>query len=262
MYAFDEALAQSLVFQAEDLSDTDVLPAQILERLPFPCFYIQAASVVANGYDGFFVWLERGGEDVRLRFLFTSSDTQSFLPGSVSLRREVPLVDCFPGAEEMAQEVIERAYRGDELALRLIAGTLPSDAPAGTFLQKMVLRAVQLVLYIVSTDAEISAPGKKKEPSVEGSGGNLENSSTSFEAEIYEVGVVVGTALRREAGAARGGGGGGKTGAKRAHVRRGHWHHYWIGPKKSPERRLVLKWVNPVGVGGTENAAVQVTPVK
>ena len=31
---------------------------------------------------------------------------------------------------------------------------------------------------------------------------------------------------------------------KSLHVRRAHWHHYWIG-KQDGERRLVLKWVAP-----------------
>lgn len=44
----------------------------------------------------------------------------------------------------------------------------------------------------------------------------------------------------------------------RPHLRRGHWHHYWTGPKICPEsRNLVLRWVAPVAVGGAdENSPV------
>ena len=261
VYAFDEALAQSLVFQVEDLSDTDVLPAQILNQLPFPCFYVQAADIVANGYDGFFVWKERGGEEIQLRFLFVSANCQSILPGGVSLRQKVSLGDCFPGAEEIAQDVIYRAFHGDELALRLIAGTLPSDAPAGAFLRKMVLRAVQLVLYIISADAEVSSSPKIEKTPSEGVLVNSENDLTYVDTQIYDVGVAIGHALRQDARSSRGAGGG-KSAARRAHVRRGHWHHYWTGPKKDPDlRQLVLKWINPMNVTGIENETVQVTPV-
>lgn len=35
------------------------------------------------------------------------------------------------------------------------------------------------------------------------------------------------------------------TGAsKKPHVRKGHWHHYWVGKRNSPNRRLILKWIN------------------
>lgn len=35
---------------------------------------------------------------------------------------------------------------------------------------------------------------------------------------------------------------------KSPHVRRGHWHHYWVGKKGSDERRRVLKWVEDITV--------------
>ena len=31
--------------------------------------------------------------------------------------------------------------------------------------------------------------------------------------------------------------------AKRPHARRGHWHHYWHGPRNA--RQLILKWTAP-----------------
>ena len=37
-----------------------------------------------------------------------------------------------------------------------------------------------------------------------------------------------------------------KTGnKKRPHVRKGHWHHYWIGSKKGRNRQLKLNWIAP-----------------
>lgn len=33
----------------------------------------------------------------------------------------------------------------------------------------------------------------------------------------------------------------------RPHMRRGHWHHFWTGPKNEPENRLlVLRWLSPM----------------
>ena len=36
-----------------------------------------------------------------------------------------------------------------------------------------------------------------------------------------------------------------------AHTRRAHWHHYWTGPMNG-ERKLILHWIPPVYVSGTE----------
>ena len=34
---------------------------------------------------------------------------------------------------------------------------------------------------------------------------------------------------------------------KRTHWRKGHFQHYWTGPKSKPEeRKLILNWVEPV----------------
>lgn len=64
---------------------------------------------------------------------------------------------------------------------------------------------------------------------------------------VWEVGYRVGTALR----AARAGVGhdhGASHASPRAHLRRAHWHHHWVGPLGSPERRLELRWHPPVVV--------------
>lgn len=45
-----------------------------------------------------------------------------------------------------------------------------------------------------------------------------------------------------------------------SHTRRAHWHHYWIGPK-SGERKLILHWIAPVFVSGTESGVAVVHKV-
>lgn len=41
------------------------------------------------------------------------------------------------------------------------------------------------------------------------------------------------------------------------HVRRAHWHHYWIGKRNTDERKLILHWIPPTLVRGTKcDAAV------
>ena len=38
--------------------------------------------------------------------------------------------------------------------------------------------------------------------------------------------------------------------SKRAHMRRGHWHHFWVGSKTGDDRKLVIKWIKPIAVKG------------
>lgn len=44
----------------------------------------------------------------------------------------------------------------------------------------------------------------------------------------------------------------GKGRAKKSHIRRGHWHHYWTGKRGSDERKLIVKFLMPVIVNGDE----------
>lgn len=55
IFSFDDDLAAALAAQAEDVQDTDVLPADLLLHLPYPCVYIKA-PVLLDRIDGFFVW--------------------------------------------------------------------------------------------------------------------------------------------------------------------------------------------------------------
>ena len=48
--------------------------------------------------------------------------------------------------------------------------------------------------------------------------------------------------------------------AKRPHMRRGHWHHFWTGPMDSAQdRKLVLKWLPPIFVGSSQDGEMPVT---
>lgn len=40
----------------------------------------------------------------------------------------------------------------------------------------------------------------------------------------------------------------------RAHLRRGHWHGYWVGPKD--KRRFEYRWLPPMAVGGLDDPQI------
>ena len=41
---------------------------------------------------------------------------------------------------------------------------------------------------------------------------------------------------------------------KRPHVRRAHWHRYWVGKKNSDDRELIIKWVSECFCGVTDSS--------
>lgn len=83
------------------------------------------------------------------------------------------------------------------------------------------------------------------------------------EVRGLDVGIRVGAALRKARRRYEGTENPGTGARKRAHTRRGHWHHYWTGPKNG-ERKLILKWTAPTFIhpeDGTDDGVV-VFPVK
>lgn len=84
------------------------------------------------------------------------------------------------------------------------------------------------------------------------------------EVRQVDVGVHVGSTLRstRKGGSA-GKGSGGAGGEKAAHVRRGHWHGYWTGPKDGA-RVLQIQWTAPTIIHPDkfEDTKPQIVPVK
>lgn len=64
-------------------------------------------------------------------------------------------------------------------------------------------------------------------------------------ATVTEVGARIGAQLREyKRYASESAGGGGHV---RPHMRRAHWHRFWTGPR-SGERKLILKWLEPIFV--------------
>ena len=117
-----------------------------------------------------------------------------------------------------------------------------------------VLYMAQLVLYTQAENADLQS-----RPS-SGCGGKKKKRAPGVPKppKITDVGVRIGQTIRKTTPSVpspdRETGGGWIV---RPHSRRGHWHHFWTGPKKEPsERKLVLRWVAPTFV----NADGDITP--
>lgn len=220
---------------------TGVLPCELLRRLPEWCVYVETPGWAQEGVraHGFFAHLEwdanTGHEE--LRFM---------IDGDEGLRL-IPLV-LHLGPWGLA-EAVERTQQE---ALRRMP-----DAPPGHWMGR-VARAMAdlarpmltLVLYLCSEAPEVEpadgAPRRPGRPRPV----RTKRGPRLFPPDrpmVWHTAFRLGRALQeaRESGA----GVEGRRGP-RPHIRRAHWHTYWVGPKADPSsRRRVLRWLPPIPVG-------------
>lgn len=252
VYSFDPDLARALAEQAEDVEDADVLPCDLLVHLPYPCVYIKAPGLL-EGTDGFFAWIEYdlNTKKTELRVQWVLTDMRHSVPQVLHLLPGETIKVCILDTIHTTQENL-----GEDIKLQ--------DVDVGA--ARLVLSAIQLVLYLVSENAEVEqAPISIERGHTAGKVTTVRKAQEDKASQVKEmsVGVRVGAALRKAHTTASSGKPASTGGTKRSHTRRGHWHHYWAGPKQG-ERTLLLKWTAPTiihpdaGVGDN----VVIYPVK
>lgn len=232
VYVMDEAMQELLFDQGGDLA----LDADILLHLPYPCFYIQfSPAVVFAGeqYHGVFVYLDDNfvEHQQQLTLVYLQPDGESTMIVPVHLEAKTI-------SESMA------------ITERLIMRTLPDRASAVAQQFELLRRTMQLVLYICAQNAEITPSPEQASHTKRSSAGVIVDRYA--EIRKWDVGIRVGNAVRNYRRQQE------TTpvddlvrthASPRPHMRRGHWHHFWTGPKNKPaERKLILQWVAPTFV--------------
>ena len=209
VYLFDPHLAETLVSQ----TDGGALPA---DGLPLPAFYIHAPGAIASGIEGFFVWQE--SDRGTLHFLMVAGGGSAtaysfFIPDAEGEER-------LPDPVSWLEPYMEAALQGSDQLLRIYM----SGINTGCTIHDWTLRAYQLVLYLCCDNAE-----------------------TEISSEEPAAGAVVNIQVGRKIGAALAATSC-SSGPRKAHIRKGHWHSYWTGPR-SGERVKKVRWIQPVFVG-------------
>jgi hypothetical protein len=251
IYSFDPDLAKELSEQAKDYTYEDDLPVDVLLHPPYPCVYIQCPGFFDRYIDGFFAWIEW---DVKRSLLeFRVSFLASTMDRTVSLMLELPepsLGACIASTLEESAKRIK------------IPQPLPNIGEIN-----MLLTALNMYMYLCSDGADIQpnpsqAKITRRSPTVR---------DKFREVEAQDVGVRIGSVLRKSKAAQANPEPetrphNGSHASKRPHTRRGHWHHYWTGPRDKPaDRKLILKWTHPMLVAGSLNpdgGVITVFPVK
>lgn len=250
VYSFDSDLAAALADQANDVTDTDILPSELLMHLPYPCIYIKAPNLLEY-MDGFFAWMDydvnRNGAELRIQWVFTTLDGS--IPQVIHIIPGATLKDCFL---DTVQTTMEHAD-----------GMVDITQPAES--SRIILTAMQLLLYLVADNADISDDVTPQIRVVNSSAAGKRKPWHDKASDVVgkNVGVRIGAAFRRSSSRKPDSDRTGTGSAKSPHMRRGHWHHYWRGPKNG-NRELVLRWTAPTmihaEIGDADNVIVY--PVK
>lgn len=231
IYHFDSDMAAALAEQAEDVKDTDVLPADLLMHLPYPCIYIKATGLLEQ-MDGFWAWMDfdtnRQGPELRIQWVFDTMDAS--VPQVLHIIPGATLHDCIL---DTIQTTLEHTK-----------GPVDVSRPADS--SRIILKAIQLLLYILAdnSDVEDEPPPLRVVNSRKPKDSKESVQDKAGEVRVTNVGVRIGAAFRHAKARKSTGGSTGTGSTKRPHMRRGHWHHYWRGPMDG-ERELILHWTAP-----------------
>ena len=240
---FDATLYKALV----DTPVTGNLPSAVLSRLPAWCVYVETPEMTAQGVSLAGIWAmldhdaTTGADELRL-FLF---DGQSFALIPVVLQ----LGDWTVG------EAIEKIVYMDVLR-ELIE---PDQAQAAVKVAKelsCVPQIVSLLLYLCTYGFPRSSAVQQAHPAYP-KPKKVKDGWRLFPAQkptVRVVGESIGRKLReaekREADAPDRELG--THASPRPHIRRGHWHGFWHGPRDG-DRQLKLRWLPPIPVAMGED---------
>lgn len=260
IYRFDSDLYSELI----DTPVSDNLPVEIFLRLPEYCMYVETPILFFKGelMYGFYAFLEEDYQDgtPELRLLFDLERTHYpfILPIPVGGDFKTEFNKIYQ-SEEMISDALEKGY---------FKGATMEDIFLETQLMRnLATRSLSLLLYLCSNEPDYG----DRMPPVHAAPKKVKSGEKWFAAPgitTWEVGVRIGAAIRKYRQQAPEREGGEPTDGhhtpKRPHMRRAHWHGFWMGPRKEPEKmKFVLHWIPPIPVKmlGDDSPTV-IRPVK
>ena len=246
IFCFDQTLYDAL---ADQPIDGDI-PVEILKRLPVPCVYIANPIPAVYGAEnpsiGFFAWLVYNGD--------TATTFLSLLPlfkgGTAPKEMLCPLIGSLKSSFGDIKKSMMEKFSG-----RFVDATDEEiEAETDRLLEgyTAALRvAINLLLYLCADDPDFSTAPRRVSAKPRQTGFTPERPPRK--ASVCMVGERIGATIRKGYAAVPPEATRPLSPATHAspvpHMRRAHWHHFWVGAKVSPDRRLVLRWVPPVFVG-------------
>lgn len=230
IYKFDEDFYQAVV----DTKDTKFHQAS-LKNIPVKSFFVACPQ---PGLIGFFVYIE-----------FLENETFFF----------VSTVDAVKGSMmHMGQDTmwIEDGQRiGDALTAWHEATKTKKDHFNCAY--ENMNAAIQIAYYLSAQNSvlkKINTSKEKRPKRLDGKPFNLRQWEVGYRlgcdyikskgnnSAIKDVNLLQSIEKMQERGT-----------SPKPHIRRAHWHHYWVGEGKT---KLILKWIEPVWVNGSEDEII------
>ena len=241
VYHFDPNLSKALA----DTVLPDNMAVDVLNRLPYHVIYVSAPMTLQgpNGFelklDGFFAYI---GNYVRRKadYMPIGPERSLMMFPIVDGHPEWRLFSAYSLEVETFGEMVDDVLRGDAFNPN---DDFQNEAQRNVARHEMNYDLNHL-LYLISENCEQEVIYR---PS-----GNSRRASKTSQSTIHAVGQRVGRALGQAKVHHKGSGGGVGT-SPRTHVRCGHFHHYWVGPRSNPEkRRLTVRWIDPLVVNASK----------
>jgi hypothetical protein len=212
------------------------LPSEVLYRLPEWCVYIETPDQQYQGdtLHGFWAHLEWDANTGRTELLFLL-DCEEYLIS-------IPLhVGAWTITEAVDRAMAECVKQG-----RIHRITMSPSHDEVQDIAAQLNPLVSVLLYLCSEEPEVddarepgSSPARPR-PKKTKKGWRL---FPPDKPRIWSVGAKTGEQLRQAVA-------GDPTGRTvKTHLRRGHWHGFWMGPRQG-ERKFIYRWISPLVVGG------------
>lgn len=266
IYTFNNSLGIMLNKQADNTNPYKLnIPMDFLTHLPYETFYV-STNCILNGIEssklnnayGFFVKIDNSNK--RKTLLFTVPVGDYYIEDENGNPSNIESYSSSNFISETYELVLEGGTIGECIDLSMNEEKVKFTKCDNNY-KKITMRCLTYLMYILTSNADIvdgsvnTYKPKKKKISI---------SDIISEIQTFDVGYRIGAALKRYVQQSESASiGSGKK--KIPHTRRGHWHHYWTGPRNSDNRKLIVHWIPPIAVNSNwelENPIAEITPAK
>lgn len=261
IYSFNETLISTLNDQADNSNPYDItIPSEFLEHIPYKGFFISAKdcltdvvsedpvikkyiSRINSTVDGFYVLFSYDNE-TKQKLLTFEIPLNIYTVDNNSDLFNINSYHAYKTCSFNYEIVLTDDTIGKCIDLAINDRTISQNSIFADVYRKITMRCITYLLYILSAKSDIVngnddtyKPKKKKESIID----------TIPEVQQFNVGYRVGAVLKNyKLGVRSESYGDGKK--KVPHTRRGHWHHYWTGPRNSENRELIVHWIPPIAI--------------
>lgn len=252
VFRFDPVLMEEL----ENQPFTGDIPTEILHRLPVPCVYVEGKTdFLGHPMSGFFAYLDCYGEnDERLSLIYISDRNEY----------QTTLIPLCGTIDDSIEKLLITAQKAKGVEQTPFTEVIKSQKGDYEQIKRFIGRVLNTLLYLCSDQPDYDKPPRKRSTNPKKTTISEERAPRvpSVTVAGTRIGAVIRKGCEAEEREQRRLSHDGKSTPKTPHIRRAHWHHYWMGAVGSDERRLILKWIPPVFVGAESAEVVTIHPVK